>query len=86
MKVAFTPQFRRQFRKLPKKLQEETLDKIDSFTQLKQHTSLHVHKLNGKMAGRWSFSVNYRYRIVFMWEKQNASAILLAIGDHTIYE
>jgi addiction module RelE/StbE family toxin len=86
MDIAYAPQFRRQFRKLPKKLQEEVFEKIELFSDLNQHKLLHVHKLSGKMVGRWSFSVNYRYRIVFMWEKQNKSAILLVIGDHLIYE
>jgi addiction module RelE/StbE family toxin len=86
MEVSFAPQFRRQFRKLPNKLQEEIFEKIELFSDLNQHHALHVHKLKGKMEGRWSFSTNYRYRIVFMWEKQNKSAILLAIGDHSIYE
>jgi len=86
MEVSFTPQFRRQFRKLPSQLQEEALEKIDWFKKLKNQESLHVHKLKGKMEGRLSFSVNYRYRIVFIWEAKNKSAILLAIGDHSLYE
>ena len=86
MDVAYTPQFRRQFKKLPKPLQEEAFEKIELFGDFNQHSSLRVHKLKGRMDGRWSFSVNYRYRIVFMWEVQSESAILLAIGDHAIYE
>ena len=86
MDIACAPQFRRQFKKIPKKLQAEALEKIERFSDPAQHTALHVHKLKGRMEGRWSFSVNYRYRIVFMWEHKNTSAILLAIGDHAIYE
>ena len=86
MDVSFAPQFRRQFKKITSKLQEETLEKIELFSNSDQHASLHVHKLKGKMEGRWSFSVNYRYRVVFTWERHNESAILLAIGDHSIYE
>lgn len=84
--VAFAPQFRRQFKKLLPALQEEILVKISLFENVKNHPTLHVHKLGGKMLGRWSFSVNYRFRIVFMWEVQSKSAILLAVGDHAIYE
>ena len=86
MDVSLTPQFRRQFKKLSSKLQEEALEKIEMFQEVNQYSPLHVHKLKGRMEGRWSFSVNYRYRIVFRWEKQNESAILLTIGDHSIYE
>ncbi len=86
MDVSFTPQFKRQFKKLPNKLKEEALEKIQMFKDINKRTSLHTHKLKGRMESRWSFSVNYRYRIVFRWEKQNESVILLAIGDHSIYE
>ncbi len=86
MQVAFAPQFRRQFKKLPKPLQEEALAKIETFGDAGNHAALRVHKLGGKLHGRLSFSVNYRYRILFLWEVPNKSAILLAIGDHAVYE
>jgi plasmid maintenance system killer protein len=86
MDVSFAPQFRRQFKKLSSKLQQETFQKIELFSDLNKYELLHVHKLKGKIEGRFSFSVNYRYRIVFIWERQNESAILLAIGDHSVYE
>jgi addiction module RelE/StbE family toxin len=86
MQVSFTPQFRRQFKKLSQALQEEAFEKMERFEDLDQHEALRVHKLKGRMEGRWSFSVNYRYRIVFMWEIKNESAVLLAIGDHAVYQ
>lgn len=86
MEVTYAPQFKRKFKKLSKKLQEEGLEKIILFAEPNNHSQLQVHKLKGRMDGRWSFSVNYRYRIVFTWQKQNESAILLTIGDHSLYE
>ena len=86
MEIAFAPQFRRQFKKLPKALQEEVLEKTGLFRDIKNHNVLRVHALKGKLNGRLSFSVNYRYRILFMWETRNTSAIFLAIGDHAIYD
>lgn len=86
MDIAYAPQFRRQFKKLENALQEEVIEKISLFGDPAQHAGLRVHTLKGRLAGRLSFSVNYRYRIIFMWEVQNTSAILLAIGDHTLYE
>ncbi len=86
MEVSFTPQFRRQFKKLPHALQEEVLEKIALFKEIQQHPQLHVHTLQGKLAGRWSFSVNYRFRIVFTWEVPDVSAIFLTVGDHSIYD
>lgn len=86
MNVAFAPQFRRQFRKLRGDLQEEAAEKIELFKDPKNHATLRVHRLQGKLKGRSSFSVNYRYRIIFMWEVPNTSAILLAISDHALYD
>lgn len=86
LRVGATAQFWRLFRKLPRTLREEAVERIESFRDLGNHQSLRVHKLHGKLEGRWSFSVNYRYRIVFVWEEPNAAAILVAIGDHSLYD
>ena len=85
MEVAFKPTFLRQFKKLPKNLQEEAHEKIKLFRHPANHPALKVHKLKGELSGYLSFSVNYRYRIVFKWESHSTSAVLFAIGDHTIY-
>lgn len=86
MQVAVTPQFRRQFRKLPRALQEEALEKIELFGEAGDHPTLRIHRLHGELRGRWSFSVNYRYRILFVWERRYESAILIAIGDYSLYK
>ncbi len=86
MKIALAPQFRRQFKKLPRALQEEAVEKMELFLDPESHSILRVHTLHGKLDGRLSFSVNYRYRIIFMWEVVNESAIMLAIGDHALYD
>ncbi len=85
MKVRFKPAFLRQLGKLPPSLQEEAAEKIAVFKRNPQHTSLKAHKLKGKLKGYWSFSVNYKYRIVYEHESKNAVA-LVKIGDHSIYE
>ncbi len=86
MDIALAPRFRREFKKLPKSLREETREKVELFKNPANHSTLRVHKLSGRLTGRLSFSVNYRYRIIFMWEIPNTSAILLAIGDHRVYD
>lgn len=86
MKVAIAAHFRRQFKKLPKALQEEAMEKIELFSDTNQHLALKVHKLHGRFNNKWSLSVNYRYRILFEWESMHESAILVAIGDHSVYQ
>ena len=86
MKVSFTPFFLRLLKALPEPLREEALDKIDLFVEIENHKQLKVHKLAGRLAGRYSFSVNYKTRIVFKYISKNPrEALFLAIGDHDVY-
>jgi addiction module RelE/StbE family toxin len=87
MEISYKPSFVRQYNKLTPALQDEVREKIDLFKNTKNHPQLKVHKLHGKLKGVYSFSVNYQYRVVFIFEdKKKSSAVLLAIGDHAVYE
>jgi plasmid maintenance system killer protein len=85
IEIKFKPNFVRQFNKLEEELKSEILEKISLFKKIKNHKTLKVHKLKGKLKNRYSFSVNYKYRIVFIYENKN-EAIFLAIGDHQVYK
>ena len=82
--ISYKPSFVRQVRGLEKDLRDEVLEKIELFKSEKNHRALKVHKLHGPLAGRWSFSVNYKTRIIFNYETKD-EAVLLAIGDHDVY-
>ncbi len=66
-------------------LQDEVYEKIQVFQNDPAHSSLKTHKLKGRLKGRWSFSVNYKTRIVFMYSLKK-TAVLLAVGDHDVYK
>lgn len=83
--IEYAPAFLRQLNKLSAELQDDAQEKIALFKNRSNHRRLEVHKLKGELAGKWSFSVNYRDRIVFKWLSDNEVG-LLAIGDHTIYD
>jgi len=85
MKVVFTPAFVRQLKKLPADLQEEALESVNDFRIPKNHKRLKVHKLHGQFKKYYSFSVNYKVRIVFDYLSRS-EAILMAIGDHDMYK
>lgn len=85
MEIHFKPTFVRQFKKLPPTLKKEVLEKVEFFRDPTNHQQLKVHKLKGRFKDCHSFSVNYAWRIVFMYENPD-SAILLAVGDHEVYE
>ncbi len=82
--VIYLPSFIRQYEKLDKALQDEVDDKIDLFINGFNNQSLKTHKLHGRLKDRWSFSVNYKVRIVFKYVSKKEAAFL-AIGDHDIY-
>jgi len=84
-KIIYAPVFVRKFSKLDKYLQDEVIEKIELFKNKDNHILLKVHKLNGKMKNYYSFSVNYRIRVVFMWNDKG-EALIFSIGDHDIYK
>jgi len=85
MIVSYTPLFIKQYKKLPIDLQEEVKEKISLFKENHEHSFLKTHKLKGRLKDRFSFSVNYAYRIVFQYLSKN-EAVLLCIGDHDVYK
>jgi mRNA-degrading endonuclease YafQ of YafQ-DinJ toxin-antitoxin module len=85
MVIRYKPSFVREFKKLPVELQEEALERIDLFKDVENDKKLKVHKLKGRLADLYSFSVTYSHRIVFSFESKKA-VVFLAIGDHDIYK
>lgn len=85
MKVVYTSNFVRQYNKLPLNLRGEIKEKIDLFKIDQRHPFLKTHKLSGKFDGYFSFSVNYAYRIIFMYDAKDVIA-LLSVGDHDVYK
>lgn len=85
MKVEFTAPFLRQLRKLDPDLQEEVVEKVELFSQQPDYPGLKVHKLKGRLKERWSFSVNYKTRIVFQYLIKD-TVVLLAVGNHDVYK
>lgn len=85
LRIAYKAAFLRAFKKLPHVLQDETRRSIDLFARDSHHEALHTHKLKGILRGRWSFSVNYRYRVIFIYENKH-TAVLLTVGDHSVYD
>lgn len=85
MKIVFTPAFVRQYKKLPTGLQVELKEKLELFQKNPRHKFLKTHKLKGRLKGRYSFSVNYSYRVVFDYLSK-CEVVLLAVGDHDVYK
>ena len=87
MEVSYSPTFIKMLKSLYEELQEEAIEKIQLFRDQKNHGAMKVHKLQGRLKGRYSFSVNFKTRIVFVYVSSNPKeACLIAIGDHSIYD
>ena len=82
--VSYKPSFIKKVRHLDQELYKEVLDKIELFKDVQNHLLLKVHKLHGHFKNCYSFSVDYRIRILFQYESKN-EVVLLAIGDHDVY-
>lgn len=85
LKVHITSEFEKSFLKLPLYIQKlaEKKDKwfrIDAFDK-----RIHTHKLKGELEGYCSYSINYQYRILFRFLKEN-EVIYYDIGTHSIYK
>jgi mRNA-degrading endonuclease YafQ of YafQ-DinJ toxin-antitoxin module len=81
----YTPTFFRKLKKMESALQEEVLEKIELFNDPKNHRMLKMHKLQGRLKGLYSLSVNYRVRIVFEYIENGRTALFLTVGEHEIY-
>jgi len=85
MKLFYHPHFVKQYAKLEKDLRLVVKEKIALLMDSSNYKILKVHKLHGEMKNQYSFSVDYRTRIVFEY-LDKSSIVLLAIGDHDLYQ
>ena len=83
--ISFKPSFVRQAKRLEQALFQELVEKIELLKHEKNHDILKVHKLHGTLSDCYSFSVNYKIRVVFEYETKN-EIVLLAVGDHDVYK
>ncbi|MBI4437834.1 type II toxin-antitoxin system mRNA interferase toxin, RelE/StbE family [Candidatus Uhrbacteria bacterium] len=82
--ILYTPEFKRDYKKLSGALQELLKKKGRVFEIEPFHPLLRTHKLSGKLRDLWSFSLDYRCRVIFHFRGQG-EVELLRVGDHSIY-
>ncbi len=85
LEIRYTPEFVRTYSKLERDLQLEIKSKIELFKNTNNHRSLKVHKLHGRLKNRFSFSINYKFRVIFEYIK-NKTVALVTVGSHDIYK
>lgn len=64
---------------------EKITKKIEKFLDNSFDPSLKTHKLTGKLASYWSFSIDYHLRILFEFIDEETVGFI-DIGTHEIYK
>lgn len=85
MEIIYLPKFLKTYKRLPLNIRVLAEKKEHIFRNNPYDPRLKTHILSGELNGRWSFSVNYQYRIVFRFEGSD-KVIFLVVGTHDIYK
>lgn len=84
MKILYHPKFAREYKKLSRKVKELAEEREKIFRKNPFDARLKTHKLQGALKEFWSFSLDYRYRIIFDFYDKNIVQFY-SVGDHDIY-
>lgn len=85
MRIFYSPQFEREYRKLFSETKEKAKEKEKVFRKDPFDPQLKTHKLHGRLNDFWAFSIDYRFRIVFKFFEKN-EVKFYAVGDHSMYK
>lgn len=82
MEIQYSSKFKKQYKKLPKKIREQFRDRLTLFVENQHHPQLRVHKLSGNFEDLWSINISGDIRAIF--DKHEKEIILfIAIGSHS---
>lgn len=82
--IVFTATFLKQLKKSEKKFQDEVVRKSKLFEDIKNHKNLKVHKLHGRLKDFYSFSIDFKQRIIFRYETSK-EVYFMSIESHDGY-
>ncbi len=82
MVFRYLSKFKKQYQKLPLKLQQQFDDRLRLFVVDPIDVRLRLHPLSGKFAGYWSMNVSGDLRALFYREGEDV-VIFALIGTHS---
>ncbi len=85
MDIIYSSKFAREYKKLPPNVKDIAEKQEYFFRKDPFYPKLKTHKLKGKLSGFLSFSIGYKYRIIFEFAKDNKTVYFHAAGNHDIY-
>lgn len=86
MQFLYSSKFKKQFKKFPKKIRIQAINRLELLTKNEFHQLLSNHKLHGELGDYRSIAVTGDIRIIYKKMEQNM-CYLIAIGPHSeLYE
>lgn len=85
IKINISPRFKRAYKKLPPRVQNDFDKKIELFIKNPSDPILKTHKLKGKLQLCLAFRLYDGYRVLFEFSG-NDTVDLLAVGPHDHYD
>ena len=84
MRIEYSPQFARMYKKLDSKIQDRAEVREQIFRRDPFDPRLKTHKLTAMLKDKWAFSVDYKNRIIFSFVNVHTVRFHV-IGNHDIY-
>lgn len=82
MRFRYLPTFKKQFKKLPPKLQDQFEQRVRLFVEDPASDILRIHPLKGKYKGYWSMNVSGNLRALFI-RRGDEVIVFALIGTHS---
>jgi len=86
MEIIYGSKFAREYKKLPSNIKDIAEEQESIFRKDPFDPKLKTHKLKGKLSGFLSFSIDYKYRVIFEFAKDKNTVYFHSVGDHDIYD
>lgn len=85
MIIEYTSRFEREAKRVSRELRPHVEERVHLFRNNPFDPRLKTHKLTGSLREFWSFSIDYRNRIMFEFLGKGR-VLFHSIGDHSIYD
>ncbi|MEX0895385.1 MAG: type II toxin-antitoxin system RelE/ParE family toxin [Patescibacteria group bacterium] len=85
MTISYTTKFKKQYKKLPSKFQQQFDDRLKLFVVDQTHPKLRVHPLKGSFAGYWSMNVNGDLRAIYLVQGDEVIIFALIVTHSELY-
>ncbi|MCD4704506.1 type II toxin-antitoxin system mRNA interferase toxin, RelE/StbE family [bacterium] len=86
MEIIYSSKFAKEYKKLPLFIKIIAEKQEIIFHQNPRNPKLKTHKLKGKFKKYLSFSIDYKYRIIFEFSENKNTVYFHSIGDHDVYQ